>query len=52
MATFGMDRLGLTKSDPYGEVFGILGALGVGAVALSWLLMGIALIVGAQRRTE
>ncbi len=52
VATFGMDRLGLTKSEPYGEAFGTLGALGVGAVALSWLMMGIALIVGAQRRTE
>ena len=52
VATFGMDRLGLTKSEPYGEAFGTLGALGVGAVALSWLMLGIALIVGAQRRTE
>jgi hypothetical protein len=52
VATFGMDRLGLTRSEPYGEVFRILGALGVGAVALSWLLMGIALIVGVQRRAE
>ncbi len=52
VATFGMDRLGLTRSEPYGETFVALGALGVGAVALSWLLMGIALIVGAQRRTE
>ena len=52
VATFGMDRLGLTRSEPYGEAFGTLGALGVGAVALSWLMMGIALIVGAQRRTE
>lgn len=47
-----MDRLGLTKSEPYGAIFGTLGALGVGAVALSWLLMGIVLIVGAQQRTE
>jgi hypothetical protein len=52
VATFGMDRLGLTRSEPYGEAFGTLGALGVGAVALSWLLMGIALIMGALRRTE
>jgi len=52
VATFGMDRLGLTKSEPYGAIFGTLGALGVGAVALSWLLMGIVLIVGAQQRTE
>lgn len=52
VATFGMDRLGLTRSEPYGEAFGTLGALGVGAVALSWLMMGIALIVGAQWRTE
>jgi hypothetical protein len=52
VATFGMDRLGLTRSEPYGEAFGTLGALGVGAVALSWLMMGIALIVGARRRTE
>ena len=52
VATFGMDRLGLTRSEPYGETFVALGALSVGAVALSWLLMGIALIMGAQRRTE
>ena len=52
VATFGMDRLGLTRSEPYGEAFGTLSALGVGAVALSWLMMGIALTVGAQRRTE
>ena len=52
VATFGMDRLGLTRSEPYGEAFGTLSALGVGAVALSWLMLGIALIVGAQRRTE
>ena len=52
VATFGMDRLGLTRSEPNGEAFGTLGALGVGAVALSWLMMGIALIMGAQRRTE
>jgi hypothetical protein len=52
IATFGMDRLGLTRSEPYGEAFGTLGALGAGAVALSWLMMGIVLFVSARRGAE
>lgn len=52
IAPFGMDRLGLTSSEPYGEAFGTLGALGVGAVALSWLMMGIVLFVSARRGAE
>lgn len=49
VATFGMDRLGLTRSEPYGEVFGTLGALGVGAVGLGWLLLGTVLVLGPRR---
>ena len=44
-----MDRLGLTRSEPYGELFGNLGALGVGAVGLGWLLLGTVLVLGPRR---
>lgn len=50
VGTFGMDRLGLTRSEPYGELFSTLGALGVGAVGLGWLLLGGVLILGGRRR--
>lgn len=49
VATFGMDRLGLTRSEPYGEAFGTLAALGVGAVGLGWLLLGTVLVLGPRR---
>lgn len=52
MATFGMDRLGLTRSEPYGELFGTLGMLGVGGVGLAWLVLGLVLIVGPRRVRE
>jgi hypothetical protein len=51
-ATFGMDRLGLTRSEPYGELFGTLGALGVGGVGLAWLVLGLVLVVGGRRVLE
>ncbi|HEX8025237.1 MAG TPA: hypothetical protein VF484_03440 [Candidatus Limnocylindrales bacterium] len=40
VATVGMDRLGLTGSEPYGALFGGLGAVGVGVVGLGWLMLG------------
>lgn len=52
VATFGMDRLGLTRSEPYGELFGALGALGVGGVGLAWMAMGLVLVVGGRRAHE
>lgn len=51
-ATFGMDRLGLSRSEPFGELFGDLGALGVGGVALAWVLMGLVLVVSGLRHDE
>jgi len=50
VGTFGMDRLGLTRSEPYGDLFGTLGALGVGAVGLGWLLLGLVLVLGGRQR--
>lgn len=52
VATFGMDRLGLTRSEPYGELFGTLGMLGVGGVGLAWLVLGLVLMVGGRRVLE
>lgn len=49
VATFGMDRLGLTRSEPFGEMFGTLGALGVGGVALGWLALGLVLVLHRGR---
>lgn len=49
VATFGMDRLGLTRSEPYGELFGTLGAVGVGGVALGWLGLGLVLALHRGR---
>jgi len=51
VGTFGMDRLGLSRSEPYGDLFGTLGVLGVGAVGLGWLLLGGVLLLGGRRRT-
>lgn len=50
VGTFGMDRLGLTRWEPVGELFRTLGALGVGAVGLGWLLLGGVLVLGGRRR--
>lgn len=52
VATFGMDRLGLTRSEPFGDLFATLGALGVGGVGLGWLLLGLVLLVGGRRAGE
>jgi hypothetical protein len=52
VATFGMDRIGLTRSEPYGELFGTLGALGVGGVGLAWMALGLVLVVGGRRAHE
>lgn len=48
VGTFGMDRLGLTRLDGVGDLFGTLGALGVGAVGLGWLLLGGVLVLGGR----
>jgi hypothetical protein len=47
VATFGMDRLGLTSSDA-GGLFTTLGALGVGGVGLGWLVLGVVLLLGGR----
>lgn len=52
VATFGMDRVGLTRSEPYGELFETLGAVGVGGVGMAWLAMGLVLVVGGRRAHE
>jgi hypothetical protein len=52
VATFGMDRLGLTHSEPYGELFDTLSMLGVVGVGLAWLVLGLVLIVGGRRVLE
>jgi hypothetical protein len=52
IATFGMDRLGLTRSDSYGELFATLGMVGVAGVGLAWLAMGLVLVVGGRRVHE
>jgi hypothetical protein len=49
VATFGMDRLGLTRSEPYGELFGTLGALGVTGVGAAWILFGAVLLLANRR---
>lgn len=52
VGTFGMDRIGLTRSEPFGDLFGSLGAAGVGAVGLGWLLLGgVLLFAGRSERT-
>lgn len=48
VGTFGMDRIGLTRSEPFGDLFGSLGALGVGAVGLGWLLLGGVLLLAGR----
>ena len=52
VATFGMDRLGLTRSEPFGDLFATLGTLGVGGVGLGWMLLGLVLLVGGRRAGE
>ncbi|HUQ44040.1 MAG TPA: hypothetical protein VM451_06460 [Candidatus Limnocylindria bacterium] len=53
VGTFGMDRIGLTRSEPFGDLFGSLGATGVGAVGLGWLLLGaVLLFAGRGERTS
>lgn len=48
-ATFGMDRLELVRSEPYGELFGTLGAIGVTGVGCAWILLGIVLLTSNRR---
>jgi hypothetical protein len=52
VATLGMDRLGLTRSESYGELFATLGALGVGGVGLAWMALGLVLVMGGRRPDE
>ena len=52
MATFGMDRFGLLRSEQYGELFTALALLGVAGVGLAWLLLGLVLLVGGRRAGE
>ena len=49
-ATFGMDRLGLTRSEAYGELFGTLGAIGVTGVGCAWIVLGTVLLTANRRR--
>lgn len=48
MAPLGMDYFGLTRSEPYGEVIGSLGAIGVSLVGAAWLLLGVVLLLGGR----
>jgi hypothetical protein len=52
VATLGMDRLGLTRSESYGELFTTLGMVGVMGVGLAWLVLGLALVAGGRRIRE
>jgi hypothetical protein len=52
VATLGMDRLGLTRSESYGELFTTLGMVGVMGVGLAWLVLGLVLVAGGRRIRE